>query len=56
MARAVLAGDLLRFALRLWLQGIPAALVCTDQPDTVPQPIRSLLFLECLFHFFSVVL
>ncbi|CAE7843384.1 unnamed protein product, partial [Symbiodinium necroappetens] len=32
MARAVLAGDLLRFALCLWLQGIPATAVQVGYP------------------------
>ncbi|CAE7762327.1 unnamed protein product [Symbiodinium sp. CCMP2456] len=42
---ALLAGDLIRFALRLWLLGVPTAL-CTDRPGMIPTPIASLCFLR----------
>ncbi|CAE7795803.1 unnamed protein product, partial [Symbiodinium sp. CCMP2456] len=47
LAKALLAGDLLRFVLRLWLLGVPAAL-CTDRKDAVPSPVCSLPFLHCV--------
>ncbi|CAE7910651.1 unnamed protein product [Symbiodinium necroappetens] len=45
LTKALLAGDLLRFALRLWLLGVPAAL-CTDRHEAVPAPVMSLPFLD----------
>ena len=42
LARATLASDLLRFALRLWLRRIPAVFLCPAGLDFVPEPLSAL--------------
>ena len=41
-AQASLAGDLLRFALRLWLSDVPTAFLCPSGLDFVPSPLQAL--------------
>ena len=42
LAKATLASDLLRFALRLWLRSVPTALLCPAGLDFVPEPLVAL--------------
>ena len=42
LARATLAGDLFRLALRLWLRGSPALLMCEEDSGILPSPFPSL--------------
>jgi len=43
---ATLFGDLVRFALRLWVLGVPACLFLPDCPVSALQPLPGLRFLE----------
>ena len=45
-ALATFHGDLLRFALRLWIRGIPAAFLTAEDSLVVPQPVPALPFVD----------
>ncbi|OLP86094.1 hypothetical protein AK812_SmicGene32832 [Symbiodinium microadriaticum] len=47
-ALATLHGDLLRFALRLWIRGIPAAFLTDEASLVAPQPVFALPFVDCV--------
>ena len=45
IAQATLCGDLLRFALRLWILGVPATLLVSHTEDAIPRKLQELPFL-----------
>ncbi|CAE7220314.1 def6 [Symbiodinium microadriaticum] len=40
LAKATLSGDLLRFALRLWILGVPTTLIASDTEDVIPRKLQ----------------
>ena len=48
LAKATLSGDLLRFALRLWILGVPTTLIASDTEDVIPRKLQELPFLDLL--------
>ena len=47
LRKATFASDLVRFAIRLWLWGIPAALLCPAGYSYLPEPLSGLHGLTC---------